>query len=57
MSAEKRMKGVGVKVLQVLSRLFFFDMECTQCLIGKKKLTEAVGRCPVVVLPVAVLED
>lgn len=23
----------------------------------KKKLTEAVGRCPVVVLPVAVLED
>lgn len=57
MRAEKRMKGVGVKVLQVLSRLFFFDMECTQCLIGKKKLTEAVGRCPVVVLPVAVLED
>lgn len=38
MSAEKRIKGVGVKVLQVLSRLFFFDMECRQCLIGKKNL-------------------
>lgn len=35
MSTEKRIKGVGVKVLQVWSRLFIFDMEYRLCLIAK----------------------
>lgn len=47
------------EVLQVWSRLVFFNVKYGQCLLAKI-LTEAVGRCPehpIVVLPIVVLEN